>query len=91
MYKIEYNSNPNLPIERNHVGNLNQMLLEDSREFNSFDEAVDFWFQCSSPITELKEFYPEFKKRFPDMKKEKLIKMLNICDERIEQENVFAS
>jgi len=27
-----------------------------SKEFQSYDEAVAFWLECTSPITELKEF-----------------------------------
>lgn len=53
--KILYNSNPNNPKNLNHLGMRSQMIEQDSKEFDSIDKAINFWMECTWPITELSD------------------------------------
>ena len=78
MYKIKYNANPNMPLDLNHKGDINDLILEDSRDFNNLNELIDFYYQCDSPITSLYEFTDKFKTYWNKSEKE-VLEILELC------------
>ena len=59
MIQVIYNANPNAPIGKNHIDALHRCREVQTKEFNTTDEARNFWFECSSPITSLDELMPK--------------------------------
>jgi hypothetical protein len=55
MIKVYFHSNPNQPKEHNHWGRFAKLTEQDCREFNSVEDAIEFWLNCSYPITKLSE------------------------------------
>lgn len=85
MFKIIYNSNPNHPKHLNHQGALSQLTEQDSREFPTLDDAVNFWYDCHSPITKLTDFMEDFKKQYRNLSEEELTAVLCISEVREEE------
>jgi len=55
MIKIVYHSNPNQPKDNNHWGRFAKLTEQDYREFTNEDDAIQFWLECSYPVTRLTE------------------------------------
>ena len=53
MYEVLYHSHPDKPVEYNHIGKLRNMVNQDRRSFEEMDQAINFWLECSYPITTL--------------------------------------
>ena len=82
MYTIHYNSNPKNPEKYNHLGSLRELTAQSSKSFTSLDEAIDFWFECHSPITSLLEFTKDMKNIYVELSEQEIIEILGACDER---------
>ena len=56
--KIKYNSAPNLPYDVNHIGDWTDCIIPAQRSFEKREwrKAVDFYLQCTSPITTTQQF-----------------------------------
>ena len=84
MYTIHYNSNPNHPKHLNHIGAFSQLTEQDYKEFETLDEAVNFWYECNSTITQLIEFIEDFKKKYREFSDEQIREILEISEAREE-------
>lgn len=82
MYTIHYNSNPNNPKNYNHLGAFKELTGQDSKTFEKLDDAINFWFECHSPITSLLTFVEDFKQVYAELKEEEILEILGSCDER---------
>jgi len=80
MLKVKYNANPHNPKHLNHLGSFRELTVQDEKNFDNLNEAVDFWFNCSSPITSLIEFKKEFKKQYPQYSEEELNYIISISE-----------
>ena len=56
--RIIYNGSANLPREVNHGCRLSECKTVFHRTFKTTEEAVDFWFECTSPVTKLEKIIP---------------------------------
>lgn len=74
-YIVEYNSNPNVPIEVNHKGSLLFLIDVSRRAFDNQYDALHFRTECTSPITTIKELVPECS--------EEVVNILNEVEETI--------
>lgn len=81
-YRIIYNSNPKHPKEYDFIGNKEDLTSQEEREFNKIEDAINFWYKCTSPITQLMEFYPDFKEKYPDYQEKELIEILTTPENR---------
>lgn len=64
MITVEYNGNPDLPAERNHITRYGRTVMR--RKFKTFEEAVMFWLECSfysGAITSLDKLFSKNKSR----------------------------
>ena len=52
---IIYNANINQIDLFNHIGDYNELLAVDSKEFYSIPDAIEFLDKCSEPITKLSD------------------------------------
>ena len=57
-YCVRYNSNPQL-VTDNHKSEVIFLLDTDERNFDTITDAIQFWSECTSPITSLEELVPE--------------------------------
>ena len=81
-YQVTYQSNPNLPIGYDHAGKLSDLLGESTRTFETLDEAITFWSECTNPITELKSF----KKALCEtccLSEQEAEEVLSICEDEV--------
>ncbi len=51
--KVEFNADPNRPEESCHMGRLINSIEPRFKEFSSWDLALSFWLECTSPISEI--------------------------------------
>ena len=85
MYKITYNSNPNHPKHLNHIGAFSQLTEQDTKVFKTLDEAINFWFDCNSPITRLIDFKEDFMKQYSGYSESDINAILEISEAREEE------
>jgi hypothetical protein len=91
MFTVVYNANPKVPKHLNHLGGIGTLTVQDSKSFNTVNEAIDFWFDCYSPITRLIEFKDELAKKYkiPIEDVEECISLVEAREEDIStEENV---
>lgn len=53
MIEILYNADPNRPEETNHMGRMINSTEQRIKQFSSWDLALAFWLDCTSPISEI--------------------------------------
>ena len=53
MIEVIYNSNPNGASGSNHIAPLHRCKQMECKKFDTPEEAISFWFECSSPVTKL--------------------------------------
>ncbi len=58
MYTIIFNTNPNESLDIAHRSSFTKCVVQDSRNFVDKEEAVRFWFECTSPVTRLNSIIP---------------------------------
>lgn len=56
VYQVMYWSNPNLPLGYDHTGRLDNLSSISTKTFEHVDDAIEFWSQCTKPITKLSSF-----------------------------------
>ena len=57
--RVIYNGCLNLPREHNHTAKLSQCKAVFWKQFDTAEQAIDFWFECTSPITDLEALIPD--------------------------------
>ena len=55
MIKVTYHSHPDKPISCNQIGRFRSLTDQTIKEFEDINAAIEFWFECSYPITTLDE------------------------------------
>lgn len=89
MYSIIYNAHPNKPFEHNNKGHIGELIGQDSRDFKNFKEALDFYYQCDSPITSLYCFINEIKELYPNKSEQQVLELIEICENKEENDVAF--
>lgn len=93
MFTIIYNANPKVPKNINHLGGLGALTIQDSKNFEKVTQAIDFWFECCSPITRLVEFKDELAKKYKHLSEAELEECISIVEAREEdlptEENII--
>ena len=87
--KIIYNSDPRFMID-NHQSEAIFLLDVDERSFTNVGDAIKFYSECTSPITQIEEVIPELnsmKKKFDWILPESHIRPKHML--LAEMENVF--
>ena len=65
MIKIYYNACPNVPRNVAHLMSFHKCTEQRCETFNTAEEAVCFWMECVSPITNIRDIkcpYPELER-----------------------------
>lgn len=63
--KIHYNSCPNVPESIAHMQSFHKCTVQKVKVFNTIEEAICFWMECTSPITNIRDIkcpYPEMQR-----------------------------
>ena len=55
MFEVLYHTDPDKPSEFNHMGKYRRMIGQGKQEFNTVNEAISFWFECTNPITTISQ------------------------------------
>jgi hypothetical protein len=54
---IKYQANLSKPEGLNHICTDDQITGESSKEFNNYEDAMDFWFECTFPLTDIQDLH----------------------------------
>ena len=52
---IKYQSTHSKPEGCNHICTDDEITGESSQVFDNYEDAIDFWFECSFPVTNIQE------------------------------------
>lgn len=55
MIIVRYNGTPDIPRGSNHMCRIKSCIMEYVVKFDNQDQAVEFWLECTDPITTLSD------------------------------------